>query len=301
LFLFEKVSLVFSVSGYQGKETMDSYGYLRLRSVLSSKFEPSISVDPIRDHVIVLDDLDSDAVDDRTISYRIHPMPEENNLIYYQTSSIGAILRYNWFQEEFLPSVSAEKNRNPTMPEQISSKQEKSLPSSIVSSTFRIVYPTTENVLSSTMDGCTMVCLQEEHWYNKEIPRELLCELVPSNKNRSKILLHSKILFRRIVGEVSSKKNASNSHSSTVQCGWCYIGSHNFSSSAWGRLQKNGSSFHMANYELGVLFVDSKPPLSNNGPDHCCSMRWLSAIPFECPPRIYTASEKPWIVSQHRF
>jgi len=65
---------------------MDSYGYLRLRSVLSSKFEPSISVDPIRDHVIVLDDLDSDAVDDRTISYRIHPMPEENNLIYYQVS-----------------------------------------------------------------------------------------------------------------------------------------------------------------------------------------------------------------------
>ena len=33
-----------------------------------------------------------------------------------------------------------------------------------------------------------------------------------------------------------------------------YIGSHNFSTSAWGNYEKNESQISVANYELGVIF-----------------------------------------------
>jgi len=41
----------------------------------------------------------------------------------------------------------------------------------------------------------------------------------------------------------------------SVQPSWIYVGSHNFSPSAWGRMQIRDKKFYIANYELGVLLL----------------------------------------------
>jgi len=67
--------------------------------------------------------------------------------------------------------------------------------------------------------------------------------------------------------------------------GWAYMGSHNFTPSAWGTL--SGSSFNpilnISNYELGVVFLlkDEK-----DADRVAC---------FQRPPKKYTSKDEPWI------
>lgn len=67
--------------------------------------------------------------------------------------------------------------------------------------------------------------------------------------------------------------------------GWLYIGSHNFTPSAWGNL--SGTSFtpvmNIVNYELGVVI-----PLkdSKKVEEYACWVR---------PPRKYGSEDEPWI------
>jgi hypothetical protein len=46
---------------------------------------------------------------------------------------------------------------------------------------------------------------------------------------------------------------------STVQ--WIYIGSHNFSLSAWGRLEQRRTVLNVSNYEIGVLLPAKSYPM----------------------------------------
>jgi len=67
--------------------------------------------------------------------------------------------------------------------------------------------------------------------------------------------------------------------------GWAYVGSHNFTPSAWGTL--SGSSFNpvlnISNYELGIVF----PLTSNEDADQVAC--------FKRPPQKYTGNDEPWI------
>lgn len=71
-------------------------------------------------------------------------------------------------------------------------------------------------------------------------------------------------------------------HEENKRQGWTYIGSHNFSQAAWGRLQKNASQLHISNYEIGVLI-----------------MRPSQNLPFVVPPAHYTQNDEPWIYEKH--
>ncbi|KIJ06061.1 hypothetical protein PAXINDRAFT_57820, partial [Paxillus involutus ATCC 200175] len=67
--------------------------------------------------------------------------------------------------------------------------------------------------------------------------------------------------------------------------GWAYVGSHNFTPSAWGTLSGSGFS-PLVNYELGILF-----PLygEEDAKRVAC---------FKRPPRKYTLGEdRPWVRS----
>jgi len=67
--------------------------------------------------------------------------------------------------------------------------------------------------------------------------------------------------------------------------GWAYVGSHNFTPSAWGTL--SGSSFNPTlnnvNYELGIVM----PLYSNEDIDKVCC--------FKRPPRKYSPDDVPWM------
>jgi len=70
-----------------------------------------------------------------------------------------------------------------------------------------------------------------------------------------------------------------------IPIGWVYVGSHNFTPSAWGNL--SGSSFNpilnIANYELGILF-----PLKSEADANGIAC-------FDRPARKYSASDVPWM------
>ena len=71
-----------------------------------------------------------------------------------------------------------------------------------------------------------------------------------------------------------------------------YLGSHNLSSSAWGRFEKAGSQLFMANYELGVVFLPAP---------HSAAMKQaiISRLPFQYPPAPYGREDEPWMLDVH--
>jgi len=194
--------------------------------------------------------------------------PKDNvseDCTYFQMSSIGGIDRGNWI-DEFSASVRATGNTEHT------NKKRKVDPKAAPQ--LHIVYPSKERVKKSSMLGAAMIFLSEEHYSSPTFPKQLLHDCISSNPLKESTLMHSKVLLRHI------QTKDGESH------GWCYIGSHNMSPSAWGRLQKGDTQFHTANYELGVLFVGVAP------------FQWLENVPFQFPPPKYTTTNGgPWILN----
>lgn len=60
-------------------------------------------------------------------------------------------------------------------------------------SSFRILFPTRDQVLSTTTRGSEVICCNEKHWESKEFPKELFCNTVASDNGRKRFLFHSKV------------------------------------------------------------------------------------------------------------
>ncbi|CED82726.1 Tyrosyl-DNA phosphodiesterase [Phaffia rhodozyma] len=74
--------------------------------------------------------------------------------------------------------------------------------------------------------------------------------------------------------------------------GWMYMGSHNFTQSAWGNLSMKkdvGPSMSLMNYELGIVF-----PLPLEKAEETAS----ALATWKRPPRKYLPSDIPWIQSE---
>ena len=109
-----------------------------------------------------------------------------------------------------------------------------------------IFYPS-ENYIYTCEKGIELSsCL----FFNNEaynIYKDKLHDIVLKEKFKDrKTVFHSKIF-------VTGKRNKAGkfilNNDSII-----YIGSHNFSSSAWGNYEKNGTQISIANYELGIIF-----------------------------------------------
>jgi hypothetical protein len=94
---------------------------------------------------------------------------------------------------------------------------------------------------------------------NTPHPHEIFRDCVTDGKDgRADYAMHSKIMtVTEGTGDVGEDEKVS----------YRYIGSHNFTASAWGRLVKSGSKLMVCNYEVGVLFEDSDlgPVATSNG------------------------------------
>lgn len=62
-----------------------------------------------------------------------------------------------------------------------------------------------------------------------------------------------------------------------------YLGSHNMTRAAWGKLEKKGSQLYIANSELGLLFFDV---------DLEEFRKWS---PFSYPPEKYRQNDQPFL------
>ncbi|KAI6046605.1 tyrosyl-DNA phosphodiesterase-domain-containing protein [Pisolithus marmoratus] len=188
----------------------------------------------------------------------------------------------------------------------------------------KILFPSLRTVKGTVLGepgGGTMFC-RANQWEGTKFPRELFYD---SNSGGGKVLMHTKMIIATFrprpmpfSAPSSSKessaaaslkgKGKSNAEPITISdseteseseddrggvdaspkepIGWAYVGSHNFTPSAWGTLSGSGFNpvLNNVNYELGILF-----PLYNEKEVERVSC-------FRRPPRKYVLGEdRPWI------
>jgi len=188
----------------------------------------------------------------------------------------------------------------------------------------KIIFPSLKTVRSSVLGepgGGTMFC-RTNQWEASKFPRELFHD---SNSAGGRVLMHTKMIIAilrrttpftrssksdskaRSVQATSSDKGKSKviviSDSETESesdadvpenapeaqkepIGWAYVGSHNFTPSAWGTLSGSGfnPTLNVVNYELGIVF-----PLYDE-----TDVKRVSC--FKRPPRKYVlGQDRAWM------
>ncbi|KAI0076842.1 phospholipase D/nuclease [Panus rudis PR-1116 ss-1] len=173
----------------------------------------------------------------------------------------------------------------------------------------KIIFPTLKTVQESVLGeegGGTIFCRRNQ-WEAAKFPRGLFHD---SRSRRGRVLMHSKMILGTFqdtgLGTSSGKQDVQPQSDSETEpesddevvelsaqgqgqakpVGWLYIGSHNFTPSAWGTL--SGSAFNpvlnATNYELGIVFpLRSKEEIDN-------------VVCWERPPRKYAnGQDVPWM------
>lgn len=167
----------------------------------------------------------------------------------------------------------------------------------------KIVFPTKQTVRESAggePGGGTIFCRRRQ-WSAKNFPRD---KFFNSISKGGPALMHSKMIIatKQRVSSSSGKSKRevsdteSDDSSDEVQIiepaiGWAYVGSHNFTPSAWGTL--SGSAFNpvlnVTNYEIGIVF-----PLKDEAEANRVAC-------FQRPPRKYASSDEPWIQDESLY
>lgn len=152
--------------------------------------------------------------------------------------------------------------------------------------TLRIVYPTAKTVKQSLVGPGgfgTLFCQQKDY---VALPPNLKCfyECVSDEDGRCRYAMHSKIMTA--LGTTINTPSTNESDAELTceivsyrQPLYYYVGSHNFTQSAWGKLVKGGTKLQVANYEVGVLLPASE---------------YAVEIPYQRLPRKYAPTDLPW-------
>ncbi|KAF8637115.1 hypothetical protein AX17_003019 [Amanita inopinata Kibby_2008] len=156
----------------------------------------------------------------------------------------------------------------------------------------KIIFPSKKIVQESAggeQGGGTIFCRRRQ-WASKNFPRD---KFYDSKSRGGPVLMHTKMiiaLMREPYSTPSKEPEESDTEDDDevqiieTAVGWAYVGSHNFTSSAWGTL--SGSSFNptlnISNYELGIVF-----PLKPEQVDQI--------VCWEKPPKKYGSRDEPWI------
>ncbi|KAI0325269.1 phospholipase D/nuclease [Cubamyces sp. BRFM 1775] len=172
----------------------------------------------------------------------------------------------------------------------------------------KILYPTTQYVRESVLGeagGGTMFCRRKQ-WEGANFPRNLFHQ---SRSRRGRVLMHSKMIlgtFQDKQGTLDGRQRASTTPSDSGSSergegddgdkeplvGWLYVGSHNFTPSAWGTLSGSGFSpvLNINNYELGIVL----PLRSQEEIDRL--------VCWERPPPKYAPGrDEPWMQTESAF
>ncbi|GAA5979112.1 hypothetical protein JCM10908_002808 [Rhodotorula pacifica] len=201
-------------------------------------------------------------------------------------SSIG---RYsgNWLGQMlgaasgFHPSTYFRSGKGNQLPAQIPAN----LPGQPSRLPIKIIFPTEDEILSGrgeANDGGTLFC-PVKTWEESTFPRHLFHR---GESKRHKVPAHTKIIL------------ALHKYSTGVPPaheGWMYLGSHNFTPAAWGRLQNSsgGPEIKISNYELGVVL----PIRATSAED--LQAKADALVTYRRPLVRYGPADRPW--QQERF
>ena len=150
----------------------------------------------------------------------------KNNNLLIQCSSFGVSKQKNFFLNLYKGFNLKEENSN---------------------NNIDIYYPTENYILTCEKGIELSSCL----FFSKDaykLYEDKLHDVVLKDKFKDrKTVFHSKIF-------ITGNKNKINNNFILNNDSIIYIGSHNFSASAWGNFEKNETQISMANYELGIIF-----------------------------------------------
>lgn len=130
---------------------------------------------------------------------------------------------------------------------------------------FRIIFPTSEYAMNDPGVFRTIFC-QSKNW--QKYPKKMFYHCKSSFGTNQP--LHAKMLV---------------AFDERCQPIWFYIGSSNFTPSAWGKFVKEKRQIMIANYELGVLFTADLA-------QKLCPASF--PFPYQRPPEPYTENDLPW-------
>jgi tyrosyl-DNA phosphodiesterase-1 len=174
----------------------------------------------------------------------------------------------------------------------------------------KIVFPSLKTVCESVLGeqgGGTMFC-RTNQWEAPKFPRELFHD---SNSTGGRVLMHTKMIIatyrpKKSIFETSNQSKGKEKELSDSETepesddieiqndpiGWAYVGSHNFTPSAWGTLSGSGFNpvLNVVNYELGIIFplYDAK------------DVERVSC--FKRPARKYVSGQdRPWIQEESQL
>ncbi|KAI0310622.1 tyrosyl-DNA phosphodiesterase-domain-containing protein [Amylostereum chailletii] len=161
----------------------------------------------------------------------------------------------------------------------------------------RILFPTAEWVRGSALGEKSggMIFCRKIQWEDAKFPRELFYQ---SRSKRGKVLMHSKMIIAILNSPGSNSRNSdSDLEDDDVVIldekgsapgplyGWAYVGSHDFTPSAWGTLSGSGRNpvLNVTIYELGIVL-----PLYTE--------RDLERVAcYQRPVMKYTSQDRPWM------
>ncbi|GAA5855366.1 hypothetical protein JCM9279_001699 [Rhodotorula babjevae] len=151
----------------------------------------------------------------------------------------------------------------------------------------KIVFPTEEEMTGSfngAPGGGTLFC-PIKTWDAKGFPQHLFHR---GQSKRERVAAHTKIIL-------ALQKWPAGQPEPEQHLGWMYLGSHNFTGAAWGRLENgsNGPTLAINNYELGVVLpirAKSAAELEEKASD---------LVTYRRPLSRYSPGERPW--QQERF
>ncbi|KAL7423162.1 hypothetical protein Q5752_002462 [Cryptotrichosporon argae] len=215
------------------------------------------------------------------------PQADEQVVLEYQGSSLGT---YNsdWLNHFYrcasgfgIPAI-------------------RDMPTALALPPIKIVFPTLATVdrsIQGRPGGGTMFCGKG---FNKEKGINKLFH--DANSKRGGVLMHSKVLIalfqpkpqmpgfapKPASGEKTKKRKTDVIHSAKADIGgWVYVGSHNFTPSAWGYVndKRKPPTLSIANFEMGIIF-----PLPRDNANAAAD----AVAPHSRPPRRYSETDEPW-------
>lgn len=136
----------------------------------------------------------------------------------------------------------------------------------------KIVFPTMEHVLQSPRgpEDFGTIFFQQKNWHQLGYPRELFSQCISvCGSGRA---LHSKVIA---------------AFADAVPV-WYYVGSANFTASAWGSFVKDRQKVLIANFEAGVV-------LSHPADASTLFPAGLFPYPYQRPLQKYRPSDLPWM------
>jgi hypothetical protein len=96
-----------------------------------------------------------------------------------------------------------------------------------------------------------------DDWKENSYPRQIFCDHLPPWPHRQFTLHHSKVIALTIDDDGTGAAVPPEEEHHAL-CRWVYVGSHNFSTVAWG-VNEGASCFRVCSWELGVMIIPARP------------------------------------------